>query len=51
MPRTNLFFKVEIEHSKDDDPQRLGDAISRQIMKIYGVESAEMTNYVVVKEE
>jgi hypothetical protein len=51
MPRTNLFFKVEIEHEKEDDPERLGADIARQIMKTYGVQSAEMTNYVTATEE
>ncbi len=45
MPRTNLFFKVEIEHDEDERPEKLGDEISRQLTKIYGVRSAELTNY------
>ena len=51
MPRTNLFFKVEIEHEPGEKPERRGAEIVRQILKIYGVESAEMTNYVVVSED
>jgi hypothetical protein len=51
MPRTNLFFKVEIEHEPDEDPRRLGAEIARQIMKTYGVQSAELSNYVTVSED
>jgi hypothetical protein len=51
MARTDIFFKVEIEHDSSESPERLGSAIVRQIMKTYGVQSAEMTNYIVVKED
>lgn len=51
MPRTNLFFKVEVEHGEEEDPQRLGAEIARRIMKTHGVESAELTNYVRVSDE
>ena len=30
MNRTYLFFKVEVEHEKDDNPQQLGDEICRR---------------------
>jgi len=43
--RTNLFFKVEIEHDGEELPQRLGSEICRQIMRVYGVREAEMTNF------
>jgi hypothetical protein len=29
MSRTNLFFKVEVEHDSDENPQRIGDEIRR----------------------
>jgi hypothetical protein len=45
MIRTNLFFKVEIEHDRDEPPDRLGREICRQIMKLYGVREAELTNF------
>ena len=45
MKRTNLFFKVEIEHDADERPERLGDEIRRQLAKFYGVRDAELTNY------
>lgn len=44
MSRTNLFFKVEIEHDDEDPPQRLGEYICRQLLKIYGVRSAELSH-------
>jgi hypothetical protein len=37
MHRTNLFFKVVIEHDDEDQPERLGREICRQLMKVYGV--------------
>ena len=40
-----LFFKVEIEHDRDEQPERLGTQICRQIMKFYGVREAELTNF------
>ena len=45
MIRTNLFLKVEVEHDGDDSPDRLGREICRQIMKLYGVREAELTNF------
>jgi hypothetical protein len=49
MKRTNLFFKVEIEHDSDERPERLGEEIRRQLMKFYGVRDAEMTNFTTVE--
>lgn len=40
--QSNLFFKVQIEHEKDEPPEKLGERISRQLMKIYGVRNAEL---------
>jgi hypothetical protein len=45
MPRTDLYIKVEIEVD-GEDPKRLAAEICRQIQKVYGVRSAELTNYV-----
>jgi hypothetical protein len=45
MNRTNLFFKVEIEHDEEDQPERLGREICRQLMKIYGVRAAELASF------
>ena len=43
--RTNLFFKVEMEHSKEEKPERLGEEICRMLRKLYGVRDAELTNF------
>lgn len=45
MSRTNLFFKVEIEHEDDECPEQRGNEICRQLVKIYGVRSAELSSY------
>jgi hypothetical protein len=45
MIRTNLFFKVEVEHDGDEQPDRLGREICRLIKKFYGVREAELTNF------
>jgi len=50
MDRTNLFFKVVIEHDDEDQPERLGRDICRQLMKVYGVRSAELTSFTRVEE-
>jgi len=45
MSRTNLFFKVEVEHDADEKPQRIGEEICRQLLKFYGVRQAELANF------
>jgi hypothetical protein len=50
MHRTDLFFKVVIEHDDEDQPERLGREICRQLMKVYGVRSAELANFTRVEE-
>jgi hypothetical protein len=50
MHRTNLFFKVVIEHDDEDQPERLGREICRQLMKVYGVRSAELASFARVEE-
>jgi hypothetical protein len=50
MDRTNLFFKVVIEHDPEDQADRLGREIARQIMKVYGVRAAELTSFTRVEE-
>jgi hypothetical protein len=47
---TNLFIKVEIEHDEKEKPQRLGAEICRQILKVYGVRSAELSNFTTAEE-
>jgi len=50
MARTNLFFKVEVEHGKDERPERLGEEICRTLRKLYGVRDAELTNFTKAEE-
>lgn len=50
MTVTNLFIKVEIEHDEDEAPERLGREICRQVLKIYGVRSAEVSSFTAVEE-
>jgi hypothetical protein len=50
MDRTNLFFKVVIEHDKEDKPERLGREIAQKLLKVYGVRSAELTSFTPVEE-
>ena len=50
MSRTNLFLKLEIEHDPEETPQSIGERICRQLMKLYGVHSAEVSNFTTVEE-
>lgn len=50
MSRTNLFFKVELEHEPEEKPERLGDEICRRLLKVYGVRIAELTNFTTLEE-
>lgn len=50
MSRTNLFFKVEIEHDPQDKLDRIADQICRQILKQYGVRKAELSNFTTLEE-
>ncbi len=45
MSRSNLFFKVEVEHDADEQPQKIGEEICRQLRRFYGVRDAELSNY------
>jgi hypothetical protein len=44
MSRSNLFFKVEVEHDSDENPHRIGDEIERHLRKLYGVRRVELSN-------
>jgi hypothetical protein len=44
MSRTNLFFKVELEHDSDENPQRIAEEIRRHLRKLYGVRDVELSN-------
>jgi hypothetical protein len=50
MSRTNLFFKVEIEHEPSESPERIADQIRRQVIKIYGVQLVELSNVTAVED-
>ncbi|MBI1790452.1 MAG: hypothetical protein HYR60_23205 [Acidobacteria bacterium] len=40
--RTNLYFKVEIEHEASEKPEKLGSEIRRQLLKMYAVREVEL---------
>lgn len=44
--RTNLFFKVEVEHDDDESPEQLATEISRQVQRVYGVRSVELASVI-----
>jgi hypothetical protein len=50
MRRTNLFFKVEVEHDGDEKPERIGDEIRRHLIKLYGVREVELSSFTSVEE-
>jgi hypothetical protein len=45
MIRTSLFFKVDVEHESDEKPQRIAEEIRRQLIKLYGVQDVELSNF------
>lgn len=46
MARTDLHIKVELVHGEDESPEKLGNEICRQLLKIYGVRQAEVSNII-----
>lgn len=46
MPRTDIYLKVELDLDEKEKPERVASEICRQVRKIYGVRSAEVTNMV-----
>jgi hypothetical protein len=50
MSRANLFFKVEVEHDSDENPQRIGNEIQRHLKKMYGVRDVELSNITTAEE-
>lgn len=50
MPRTDLYLKVELEHGDDEKPEKLAAEICRQLRKMYGVRSAEVSSTVARQE-
>jgi hypothetical protein len=45
MQRIHLYLKVVADADDTENPQRLGKEICRQIQKIYGVRTAELSNH------
>jgi hypothetical protein len=41
--RTNLFFKVEIDHDSDEMPERIAEEIRQRLMRFYGVREVELS--------
>jgi hypothetical protein len=44
MRRTNLFFKVEVEHDSGERPERIAEEIRRHLLKLYSVREAELNS-------
>lgn len=51
MARTDLYIKVVVDHDEDEAPDKLASEICRQVEKVYGVRSAELSNYVTRQRE
>ncbi len=50
MSRTNLFFKIEVEHDSDEAPERIGEEIRRNLVRLYGVRDVELSNFTSVED-
>jgi hypothetical protein len=46
MQRTDLHLKIELRHKDDERPEELAAEICRQLLKLYGVRSAEVSTLV-----
>lgn len=46
MVRTHLFFKVEVEHDEDENPEKIGEEIARHLRKLYVVREVELSSMV-----
>jgi hypothetical protein len=46
MQRVDVYLKVELEVEDKDSPEKLAGEICRQLMKNYGVRSAEVSNLI-----
>jgi hypothetical protein len=44
--RTDLYLKVELDLNEKEKAERVANEIVRQIRKVYGVRSAEVSNMV-----
>ncbi len=43
--QTNIFIKVEVEHDESETPEQIAGRICRQVVKVYGVRSAELQSF------
>jgi hypothetical protein len=50
LKRTNLFFKVEVEHDPEEKPELIGGEIARQLRKFYGVRDVELSSVTALEE-
>lgn len=50
MSRSNLFFKVQVEHDPEEKPERIAGEICRQLLKFYGVRDAELSSFTKVED-
>jgi len=46
MARSDVYLKIQLDHLDEEKPQRLAAEICRQVKKIYGVRSAEVSSIV-----
>ncbi len=46
MKRIDIYLKVRMETTGEDNAEKLAGEICRQILRMYGIRSAEMVNYV-----
>ena len=46
MAKTDLYFKVEVEHDSDERIEQVVAEIERQIRKVYVVQAVEFSNAV-----
>jgi hypothetical protein len=42
--RTNLFFKVEVEHDEEENLSKVEGEIERQLLKLYPVRRVEFSS-------
>ena len=51
MARTDIYIKVEVEHDREESPEKMGSELVRQLRKLYIVRRAEVTNHVKKSED
>jgi hypothetical protein len=50
MSVSNLFFKGELEHDAEENPERIAGEIRRQLLRFYGVREVEISNIATMEE-